>query len=510
MEMNGVSSHLGVSIRPARVAHKLAASCQTNDLNPQPSLPRLLARLVKDPTQQEAQVGKHGKFALEVETKKLSSALKSDDGATLSTTSSDHASDASSGSISPPRISQDLHDGWDNSPMKVCIGSLQTMEQNVSTGAAGAFAPPPGLSPPPGLAPPPGHFEANATSVAGFIEFDTCNLQGINPVSCLSTVPDAPMMSAVPYAPDAAATLASAAAAAAAVARRNTFETLLAAQASYLGAAAGYYQHFPGPLVAAQSQVRLLTPAQSPPSSIDAAMLHHSTMVESIADCLPAEEAVPMADQLKGCSPLQQLRMQGQQQLEQVKFRQQFQEQLEQKNYDRQRQQHQYLHQLQPESLDQQPQKHQQGPQVQQNRQHAKQHVKHAQQQNDFQDEGGFTCKFVFTGFDPERDGDFELVPRLIGRRGCNMQAVSAACGGKVRIRGRGSGHREHLKDGRGLAEADVPLQISLKCMDHQKLEVGMNQLKEFLDGISAHFDRYCRKQGTRPTPELYTISMDP
>eukprot|EP00933_Yihiella_yeosuensis_P006648 TRINITY_DN11137_c0_g1_i6.p1 TRINITY_DN11137_c0_g1~~TRINITY_DN11137_c0_g1_i6.p1 ORF type:complete len:503 (-),score=134.00 TRINITY_DN11137_c0_g1_i6:298-1806(-) len=502
MEMNGVSSHLGVSIRPARVAHKLAASCQTNDLNPQPSLPRLLARLVKDPTQQEAQVGKHGKFALEVETKKLSSALKSDDGATLSTTSSDHASDASSGSISPPRISQDLHDGWDNSPMKVCIGSLQTMEQNVSTGAAGAFAPPPGLSPPPGLAPPPGHFEANATSVAGFIEFDTCNLQGINPVSCLSTVPDAPMMSAVPYAPDAAATLASAAAAAAAVARRNTFETLLAAQASYLGAAAGYYQHFSGTPLAAQSQ-SMVAPAQSPSLSIDAAMLHHSTMVQSVADRPPAADAALVAGQKKGCSPLQQLRMQGQQQLEQVKFRQQCREQFEQKNYGRRWQQHQYLHQLQPESLDQQ---HQQGPQGQQTPQHATEPLKHAQQQSD----GSFTCKVVFTGFDPERDGDFELVPRLIGRRGCNMQAVSAACGGKVRIRGRGSGQREHLKSGRSLAEADVPLQISLKCMDHQKLEVGMNQLKAFLDGISSHFDRYCRKQGTRPTPELYTISMVP
>ena len=38
---------------------------------------------------------------------------------------------------------------------------------------------------------------------------------------------------------------------------------------------------------------------------------------------------------------------------------------------------------------------------------------------------------------------DFDLVPMLIGRGGCNMRKIADKTAAKVRIRGRGSGHLE-------------------------------------------------------------------
>mmetsp|Transcript_589 Transcript_589/g.2063 ORF Transcript_589/g.2063 Transcript_589/m.2063 type:complete len:525 (-) Transcript_589:31-1605(-) len=118
-----------------------------------------------------------------------------------------------------------------------------------------------------------------------------------------------------------------------------------------------------------------------------------------------------------------------------------------------------------------------------------------------------FTCKFVFGGFDLERDADFELVPRLIGRGGQNMRDIAKACDGKVRIRGRGSGHREQQQKGRcGMEEADVPLQIALSCKDRACYEEGCKRLVALLGHINMHFERYCRRKGLTPTPELFSV----
>eukprot|EP00928_Gymnodinium_smaydae_P034582 TRINITY_DN2446_c0_g2_i1.p1 TRINITY_DN2446_c0_g2~~TRINITY_DN2446_c0_g2_i1.p1 ORF type:complete len:437 (-),score=90.49 TRINITY_DN2446_c0_g2_i1:106-1377(-) len=51
---------------------------------------------------------------------------------------------------------------------------------------------------------------------------------------------------------------------------------------------------------------------------------------------------------------------------------------------------------------------------------------------------------------------DFDLIPMLIGRRGCNMRDIHSATNAKVRIRGRGSGYFE--VDGK--REAPVPLMV--------------------------------------------------
>jgi len=120
------------------------------------------------------------------------------------------------------------------------------------------------------------------------------------------------------------------------------------------------------------------------------------------------------------------------------------------------------------------------------------------------------TCKFVFTGIDLDRDAEFELVPRLIGRGGQHMRAISDACGGKVRIRGRGSGHREEQKRGRPPAEADVPLQIALSCKDKNGFEEGKKLLARFLKGIGSHFERFCKGRGIEPPASLFSMVIEP
>jgi hypothetical protein len=120
-----------------------------------------------------------------------------------------------------------------------------------------------------------------------------------------------------------------------------------------------------------------------------------------------------------------------------------------------------------------------------------------------------FTCKFIFGGFDVDRDADFELVPRLIGRGGVNMRNIARACDGKVRIRGRGSGHQEQQKGSRVLVEADVPLQIALSCKDSACYEEGRRQVFALLDFIAIHFERYCRRKGVLPVPPLFSVAGD-
>lgn len=116
------------------------------------------------------------------------------------------------------------------------------------------------------------------------------------------------------------------------------------------------------------------------------------------------------------------------------------------------------------------------------------------------------TIKFVFDGIDMDRHADFDLVPRLIGRGGSHMREIAQACGGKVRIRGRGSGHKEQQKRGRPAEEADVPLQIVLSCRDWHSLEDGRLRLEEFLKGMCIHFERYCKRNRINPVPQLYTL----
>ncbi|CAK9045001.1 unnamed protein product [Durusdinium trenchii] len=112
------------------------------------------------------------------------------------------------------------------------------------------------------------------------------------------------------------------------------------------------------------------------------------------------------------------------------------------------------------------------------------------------------TCKILFPGFDLEQHEDFELVPRIIGRNGCNVRWIaSSTC--KVRVRGRGSGHLE-LENGQ-YKEADAPLQISLSCASSKELESTVEKVLKLMQVIESHFVRYCHSKGLR-SGKLYTL----
>ena len=71
--------------------------------------------------------------------------------------------------------------------------------------------------------------------------------------------------------------------------------------------------------------------------------------------------------------------------------------------------------------------------------------------------------KIIFTGYDQDKHADFELVPRLIGKRGCNMLPIKKM-GADIRVCGRGSGYLEiHLANGQ-LIERNEVLQVAVSC----------------------------------------------
>jgi len=99
---------------------------------------------------------------------------------------------------------------------------------------------------------------------------------------------------------------------------------------------------------------------------------------------------------------------------------------------------------------------------------------------------------------------DFQLVPRIIGTGGSNVKAVASACGGKVRVRGRGSGYLE----GPDRREADIPLQVVLSCNDAQSLETGVRMLSQLLNQMGEHYSQYCKKVDLKPPARFFALKL--
>jgi len=118
-----------------------------------------------------------------------------------------------------------------------------------------------------------------------------------------------------------------------------------------------------------------------------------------------------------------------------------------------------------------------------------------------------FACKFVFNGFDPTNHADFELVPRLIGRRGCNLRPISQSCRGKIRVTGwDGSQSSKSWQASR--SEESSLVEVTLSCYDQENLNEGIRQLNILLEDLSNHFSRYCFKRGINPVPDLYHLQL--
>lgn len=89
---------------------------------------------------------------------------------------------------------------------------------------------------------------------------------------------------------------------------------------------------------------------------------------------------------------------------------------------------------------------------------------------------------------------DFELVPALIGKGGCNMKEIYTKAKCKVRVRGRGSGHRE-LEGGR---EAPVPLMAAVTARrdDAQDFVRAIKLTLSRLEAVTTRFREFCGERG--------------
>jgi hypothetical protein len=90
------------------------------------------------------------------------------------------------------------------------------------------------------------------------------------------------------------------------------------------------------------------------------------------------------------------------------------------------------------------------------------------------------------------RHEDFNLVPTLIGRGGHNTKTVNEATGAKVRIRGKGSGHKEVD----GAREAPVPLMVAITSDVEDTLQFAraVQMMTTVLDRANAQFGMFCKQ----------------
>jgi len=116
-----------------------------------------------------------------------------------------------------------------------------------------------------------------------------------------------------------------------------------------------------------------------------------------------------------------------------------------------------------------------------------------------------YQIQILFTGYDPEKHADFDLVPRLIGRKGCNMVPIFST-GAKARVRGAGSGHFDSTSPNGEPAEADLQLQLVISSPTKEVQDAALRSAEVLLEDISFHFGRYCGKKRL-PCPTLYSIA---
>merc|ERR1712137_103262 len=86
----------------------------------------------------------------------------------------------------------------------------------------------------------------------------------------------------------------------------------------------------------------------------------------------------------------------------------------------------------------------------------------------------------------------FDPVPPLLGRAGCNMKKIIDASGGKVRVRGRGSGHLERGE------EAQTPLMVAVSAPADNPgaFRLAVQMTLQILEGIEDRYKGFCAQQG--------------
>ncbi|CAE7207538.1 unnamed protein product [Symbiodinium sp. CCMP2592] len=135
---------------------------------------------------------------------------------------------------------------------------------------------------------------------------------------------------------------------------------------------------------------------------------------------------------------------------------------------------------------------------------HHRNHRKVAPRRHHRMGRGTFDFTVVFSGYDHDKHADFELVPRVIGKGGCNMLPFPRM-GASARVCGQGSGLSESEANAGTHGEPDDRLQLVVCCSTKDVMDEAMQWAQNFLGELRTHFRRFCRKKGF-PCPELYCM----
>ena len=103
-----------------------------------------------------------------------------------------------------------------------------------------------------------------------------------------------------------------------------------------------------------------------------------------------------------------------------------------------------------------------------------------------------------------KRVPEFDLIPMLIGKEGRNTRDISERTFCKIRVRGRGSGHRE--TNG---WEARVPLMVAVSTQESNeaRFKIALQNTFAKLEWVDNEFCQFCKDKGwPPPTKRLFCI----
>eukprot|EP00929_Paragymnodinium_shiwhaense_P077756 TRINITY_DN40106_c0_g1_i1.p1 TRINITY_DN40106_c0_g1~~TRINITY_DN40106_c0_g1_i1.p1 ORF type:complete len:582 (-),score=92.68 TRINITY_DN40106_c0_g1_i1:35-1780(-) len=98
----------------------------------------------------------------------------------------------------------------------------------------------------------------------------------------------------------------------------------------------------------------------------------------------------------------------------------------------------------------------------------------------------------------------FELVPIIIGRKGCNTGNIARATQTKLRIRGRGSGHKER-ETGKE-APAPLMLAITTEAGNRQGFFQAVQMALALLNQVEAKYKKHCNSTSTQPALPAFSL----
>jgi hypothetical protein len=99
----------------------------------------------------------------------------------------------------------------------------------------------------------------------------------------------------------------------------------------------------------------------------------------------------------------------------------------------------------------------------------------------------------------------FALVPIVIGRGGENTRRIAEATGSKIRIRGRGSGHKE--ANGK---EAPTPLMLAVtaEADNIEGFQDAVVQSINLLRGVERRYRAHCREGSFEVASEAFSVVL--